>query len=1122
MLIQFLPVSSVYTVYGCVYSLTSVSCLCLLSQGSRGHYRYHWQSHNVKQSGVDDMVLLSKINEDAIVENLKKRYMDDFIFTYIGPVLISVNPFKQMPYFGEREIEMYQGSAQYENPPHIYALADNMYRNMMIDRENQCVIISGESGAGKTVAAKYIMSYISKVSGGGPRVQHVKDIILQSNPLLEAFGNAKTVRNNNSSRFGKYFEIQFSSGGEPDGGKISNFLLEKSRVVMRNPGERSFHIFYQLIEGASGEQRSSLGITKLDYYSYLNQSGSYKVDDINDKHDFQETLHAMEVIGISGMDRSLVLQIVAGILHLGNVGFREAGNYALLYITYLGALVYTIVCNYHSDSTKPFSLLLILLAFPAFLLGMDQRRLKEKLTSGKMDGKWGGKSESIDVTLNVEQACFTRDALSKALHSRVFDYLVESINKAMVKDHQELNTGVLDIYGFEIFQKNGFEQFCINFVNEKLQQIFIELTLKAEQEEYVQEGIRWTPIEYFNNKIVCDLIESKLNPPGIMSILDDVCATMHAKGEGADQTMLQKLRMQINNHEHFNSWNQGFIIHHYAGKVSYDAEGFCERNRDVLFTDLIELMQSSEIPFIRALFPENLNAEKKGRPTTAGSKIKKQANDLVSTLMKCTPHYIRCIKPNETKKPKDWEESRVKHQVEYLGLKENIRVRRAGYAYRRFFRKFLNRYAILTKESWPTWRGDERQGVMHLLRSVNMDQDQYQLGHTKIFIKAPESLFLLEETRERKFDGYARAIQTAWRKYCGRKKYVQMREEASDLLLNRKERRRHSLNRNFVGDYLGMDDRPELRQFVGKREKIDFADKVNKLDRRFKSIKRDLILTPKSVYLIGREKVKQGPEKGMVKEVLKRKIDVEKIMAVSLSTMQDDFMILHEQEYDSLLECVFKTEFISLLARRYEERTQKKLPLKFSTTLEMKLKKEGWGPWNAGGSRQVQFIQGQGDVAVLRPSNKMLQVSIGPGLPKNSRPTKKGITQSRPSMSRTHHHTPTRVAPGPPVAHQNGGGSRQAPQQTNLDFLKVPDQGAAGQSTNRPTPGGGRPKPAPKPKPQVPQCKALYAYDAQDTDELSFNADDIIDIIKEDVSGWWTGKLRGKQGLFPNNYVTKI
>ncbi|NWX14176.1 MYO1E protein, partial [Aegotheles bennettii] len=1091
--------------------------------GSKGHYRYHWQSHNVKHSGVDDMVLLSKITEDSIVENLRKRYMDDYIFTYIGSVLISVNPFKQMPYFGEKEIEMYQGAAQYENPPHIYALADSMYRNMIIDRENQCVIISGESGAGKTVAAKYIMSYISKISGGGPKVQHVKDIILQSNPLLEAFGNAKTVRNNNSSRFGKYFEIQFSPGGEPDGGKISNFLLEKSRVVMRNPGERSFHIFYQLIEGASSEQKSSLGITSMDYYYYLSLSGSYKVDDINDKSDFQETLHAMSVIGIFAEEQALVLQIVAGILHLGNISFKEVGNYA-------------------GVESEEF------LAFPAFLLGINQDRLKEKLTSRQMDSKWGGKSESINVTLNVEQACYTRDALAKALHSRVFDYLVDSINKAMEKDHEEYNIGVLDIYGFEIFQKNGFEQFCINFVNEKLQQIFIELTLKAEQEEYVQEGIRWTPIDYFNNKIVCDLIENKVNPPGIMSILDDVCATMHAVGEGADQTLLQKLQMQIGTHEHFNSWNQGFIIHHYAGKVSYDMDGFCERNRDVLFMDLIELMQSSDLPFIKALFPENLQVDKKGRPTTAGSKIKKQANDLVGTLMKCTPHYIRCIKPNETKKSRDWEESRVKHQVEYLGLKENIRVRRAGYAYRRIFKKFLQRYAILTKATWPSWKGEEKQGVLHLLQSVNMDLDQYQLGKSKVFIKAPESLFLLEEMRERKYDGYARAIQKAWRKYVARKKYVQMREEASDLLLNKKERRRNSINRNFVGDYIGMEDHPELRQFLGKREKIDFADTVTKYDRRFKGVKRDLVLTPKCIYLIGREKIKQGPEKGQVKEVLKRRMEVERILSVSLSTMQDDVFILHEQEYDSLLESVFKTEFLSLLSKRYEEKTQRKLPLKFSNTLEVKLKKETWGPWSSGGSRQVQFMQGQGDIAILKPSNKVLQISIGPGLPKNSRPTRRNLTQSRGYSNRSQSQAyPMRAAPPPPgessgknksakwsnksptvCTTRKSTGQSEKPisqQLESLDFLKVPDQGAAGvrrQTTNRPPPAGGRPKPQPKPKPQVPQCRALYAYDAQDTDELSFNANDVIDIIKEDPSGWWTGRLRGKQGLFPNNYVTKI
>uniref|UniRef100_A0A670JVE4 Myosin IE n=1 Tax=Podarcis muralis TaxID=64176 RepID=A0A670JVE4_PODMU len=1088
----------------------------------RNKERYHWQTQNVKQTGVDDMVLLSKISEDAIVENLKKRFMDDYIFTYIGPVLISVNPFKQLPYFTDREIDMYQGAAQYENPPHIYALADNMYRNMLIDGENQCVIISGESGAGKTVAAKYIMGYISKVSGGGPKVQHVKEIILKSNPLLEAFGNAKTVRNNNSSRFGKYFEIQFSRGGEPDGGKISNFLLEKSRVVSQNPGERSFHIYYQLLEGASAEQRENLGITTPDYYYYLNQSAAYKVEEVNDHQEFQETLTAMDVVGLSGEEQALVLQIVAGILHLGNITFRESGNYAMV-------------------ESEDF------LAFPSYLLAIDQQRLKEKLTSRKMDSKWGGQQEVIDVTLNVEQASFTRDALSKALYARLFDFLVDAVNKAIQKDRQEYSIGVLDIYGFEIFQKNGFEQFCINFVNEKLQQIFIELTLKAEQEEYVQEGIRWNAIDYFNNKVVCDLIENKVNPPGLMSILDDVCATMHAKGEGADHTLLQKLQTALGTHPHFNSWNQGFVIHHYAGKVSYDVNGFCERNRDVLFTDLIELMQSSEIPFIRDLFPENLNAEKKGRPTTAGSKIKRQANDLVGTLMKCTPQYIRCIKPNETKRPHDWEESRVKHQVEYLGLRENIRVRRAGYAYRRVFHKFLHRYAILTPETWPSWRGDEKQGVVHLMKSVNMDLDQFQLGRTKVFIKAPESLFLLEEMRERRYDGYARVIQQAWRKHVAVRKYIQMREEASNIVLNKKERRRNSINRNFMGDYIGLETHPELRRFVGRRERVDFADTVVKYDRRFKTVKRDLILTPKFLYLIGREKVKQGPDKGAIREVLKRQIEVERVQSVSLSTLQDDFIIIHEPQYDSVLESVFKTELLSLLYKRYEERTQKQLPVKFSNQLEFKVKKDGWGPWGAAGSRQIQFQICQGDLTLLRNNGKVLVVSIGPGLPRNARPTRKDTRKSRSLGSKWGNRGGGNAGSRPPFQQRlsmtrqvsmeqpslpRQGASPRAkvlPTQLNLDFMNVPDQGVAGlqrrlSKETKPIPGGGRAKPKPKPKPQpcLPQCRALYAYDAQDTDELSFNANEFIEIIKEDRSGWWQGRIRGKEGLFPWNYVEKI
>uniref|UniRef100_A0A673A6E3 Osteoclast-stimulating factor 1 n=1 Tax=Sphaeramia orbicularis TaxID=375764 RepID=A0A673A6E3_9TELE len=955
---------------------------------------------------------------------------------------------------------------------------------------------SGESGAGKTVAAKYIMGYISKVSGGGSKVQHVKDIILQSNPLLEAFGNAKTVRNNNSSRFGKYFEIQFSRGGEPDGGKISNFLLEKSRVVSQNENERNFHIYYQLIEGASAQQKEGLGIMTPDYYYYLNQSGTYKVDGTNDSKDFHETMvHAMHVIGIPGDIQAQVLQIVAGILHLGNISFIEAGNYGQV------------------ESTD-------LLAFPAYLLGIDPNRLQDKLTSRKMESKWAGKSESINVTLNQEQATYTRDALAKALYARLFDYLVEAINKAIQKPHEEFSIGVLDIYGFEIFQKNGFEQFCINFVNEKLQQIFIELTLKAEQEEYVQEGIKWTPIEYFNNKIVCDLIENKLNPPGIMSVLDDVCATMHAKGEGADGTLLQKLQAAVGTHEHFNSWNSGFVIHHYAGKVSYDINGFCERNRDVLFTDLIELMQSSEFFIFTGFLP--------------------LANDLVNTLMKCTPHYIRCIKPNETKRPKDWEESRVKHQVEYLGLRENIRVRRAGFAYRRVFNKFLMRYAILTAETWPYWRGPEQQGVLHLLRSVNMDNDQYQMGRSKVFVKNPESLFLLEEMRERKFDTFARIIQKAWRRFIARKKYEQMREEASDILYNSKERRRNSINRNFVGDYLGLEEKPELRQFLAKRERVDFADSVTKFDRRFKSIKRDLILTPKGIYLIGREKVKKGPEKGQIKEVLKRKLEFGSISSVSLSTRQDDFFILHETQYDSLLESNFKTEFLSLLSKRYEDATKRKLTISFTDRLEFRVKKEGWG---GGGSRVVVFQRGQGDQAQLKPGGKTLTITIGDGLPKSSRFFSWFLVSSLFFLSSAHQNgaakfsraphnqasditytTPHRQGQRPNAALPKLGPhvGQRAPRplsqnqfnQGNLDFLNVPDQGMSGQ----------RPPPAPKPhsRPQGPQCRALYQYIGQDTDEISFEVNDVFDLVKQDPSGWWTGRIRGREGLFPGNYVEKI
>ncbi|XP_039275959.1 unconventional myosin-Ie [Nilaparvata lugens] len=1049
---------------------------------------YHWQSHNVKLSGVDDMVLLPKVSQEAIVENLRKRFMDDYIFTCIGPVLVSVNPFKQMPYFGSKEIDMYQGAAPYENPPHVYALADNMFRNLTIDNESQCVIISGESGAGKTVAAKYIMSYIATVSGGGQRVQKIKDVILESNPLLEAFGNAKTLRNNNSSRFGKYVEMQFGAGGQPEGGKVSNFLLEKSRVVLQNSGERSFHIFYQLCCGADEKTKKELGLAHMNYYSYLKGGGSHVVEGTNDSNEFKETLKAMNVMGLTKPEQTSIFQVVSAVLHIGNITFIEKGNYACI-----------------QDNAS--------LEYPSFLLEVKTEHLKSKLQSRRFEGKWGKTDDSIEVTLTKTQAEYTRDALAKALYARLFDKLVDTVNMAMKTKQQGNNIGILDIYGFEIFQQNGFEQFCINFVNEKLQQIFIQLTLKAEQEEYIAENIRWTPIDYFNNAIVVGLMEHR-SPPGIFSILDDICATKHAVTSGIDDDFHKKLNKEFTKHQHYGQTTDGFTIHHYAGSVTYNVEGFCDKNRDVLFTDLIELMQDSNNAFIRELFTDSVpnDTKTKSRPSTAGNKIRSQANMLVNRLMACTPHYIRIL--------------------------------------------FIGRYAILTRETWPHWRGDEKDGVRHILKSVNLDHNNYQLGITKVFIKAPESLFLLEERRDRKFNFYAKIIQRAFKKYFARQQRERQKEEAANILFGKKMRRKYSLNRNFMCDYIGVESNPGLLSLIGPREKILFAEVVKKYDRKFKVSMRDLILTPKALYLIGREKAKKKNlwSQSEYIEVVKRKIEFDQIADVTMSSQQDDFVIIHlKADFDSLLELVFKTEFVFALAKIYAAHCKRELLVKFVDSCEFRVKKIAW---SGGGVRNVKFeLQLAGDEATRTPSGKTLVVSIGPGLPKASKPNvSKPSSKQRPAAGTRRPNkmppAPNRSAPLPPGGAAGGRPGGQGRKQYAAPSRSSSKHTSPSPSRRARTPqpayhlvahlwqhrtrGGTEKREAPKKpppptkkpnvmaKPNIPRVKALYNYSAQDLDELSFKEGDIIDLIKEHDGGWWQGRLRGKEGLLPANYVEKL
>ncbi|VDN03750.1 unnamed protein product [Thelazia callipaeda] len=1039
------------------------------------------------------MVLLSKFNDQAIVDNLRKRFMANSMFTYIGPVLIAVNPFKQMPYFTENQMQIYQNAAQYENAPHIYALADNMFRNMIIDNESQCVIISGESGAGKTVEAKYIMAYIARISGGGQRLQHVKDVILQSNPLLESFGNSATIRNWNSSRFGKYVEIVFSRGGEPIGGKVSNFLLEKSRVTHQNQGERNFHIFYQLCAGADNNLKTNLGISTVDYYNYLNHSGCYTINEIDDAKDFQKTLQAMEVIGISDTIQMEILQLVSAIMHIGNITFVENNNFAAV-------------------ADEQF------LKFPAYLLGLQSSAIREKLTSRQMESRWGKQTEQIDVKLNVEQAEFTRDAWTKDL------YNLSSVNQGMEITSRlsgtALSIGILDIYGFEVFDNNGFEQFCINFVNEKLQQIFIELTLKAEQEEYINEGIKWTPVEYFDNKIVCELFEGR-NPPGIMCILDDTCSQIHGQNEGVDDQLLVELNKYMTPNEHFQSGAECFIIRHYAGTVVYNVKGFCEKNRDTLYKDLILLMRQSNRHFFKQLYPEKILSNGK-KPTSFSSKIRTQANDLVDSLSKCSPHYVRCIKPNDSKQALEWNEKRVLHQVQYLGLKENIRVRRAGFAYRRAFDKFLYRYAILSSKTWPNYSGTARDAIETICRSVNMDRDQYQMGKTKIFIKNPESLFLLEEMRERKYDSYARIIQKAFKNFNAQKRHAKFKMEAFNLLLNKKERRTFSINRNYVGDYIGLEYQPALQTLAGKKDRIIFAATVSKYDRRFKATRLDFLVTTKKLVLIGRKVEKKGPNKGKLVEIVKRELTYDSIENIGLSPYQDDFVVLTIRDsHTSLLETRLKTELVNAINTQYREVTGGQiLPIVFSTSHKIILKKTRFG----GGIRNITFIKNENasDSAHLTVADKTLTVCIGPGLPSSTRPNI-DVPLIKQHYQRRQFSNNRKIAN---ITQQIPRIPEHAAISTAVHSNRIYPAGEGLKiNANDPLQNARRqvhkPKPPLKPKP-LPIVEALYSYEAQDTDELSFVAGDKFGLVKKDASGWWQGRMQNRTGLFPGNYVREL
>ncbi|XP_020845743.1 unconventional myosin-Ia [Phascolarctos cinereus] len=720
--------------------------------------------------GVGDMVLLEPLNEDSLLKNLDKRFQHKEIYTYIGNVLISVNPYQQLPIFGPEFIDKYKEYNFYELKPHIYALANQAYQSLTDHDKDQCIIITGESGSGKTEASKLVMSYVAAVCEKGEDVNSVKEQLLQSNPVLEAFGNAKTTRNNNSSRFGKYMDIEFDFKGSPLGGVITDYLLEKSRVVKHIKGERNFHIFYQLLAGADAQLLKAL---RLEWdgscYFYLNHEAS-SIDGMDDAANFRVVQNAMSIIGFSTEEIQQILEVVAMVLKLGNVELGDEFH--------ASGVAASSICD--EKVVKEIS----------DLMRLQPGVLERALCSRTMETN----KEKVVTTLNKIQACYARDALAKNIYSRLFSWIVNRINENIkVSDSAKKKVmGVLDIYGFEILEDNSFEQFMINYCNEKLQQVFIELTLKEEQEEYMIEGIPWDKIEYFDNSIICNLIEH--NQQGILAMLDEECLR---PGMVSDSTFLAKLNQMFSKHNYYesrvtqNAQHQHdpslgpscFRIQHYAGRVMYSVKGFLDKNNDLLFRDLSQALWSSKHPLLRTLFPEGDPKQVSlKRPPTAGTQFKNSIATLMKNLYSKNPNYIRCIKPNEHQRQGLFSSELVGTQVRYLGLLENIRVRRAGYAYRQVYGAFLNRYRMLSQSTWPHWHGQARDGVEKLLEELSLGSGELAFGRTKIFIRSPKTLFYLEEKRRFRIQQLATLVQKMYRGWRCRTNYQLMRK--SQILIS--------------------------------------------------------------------------------------------------------------------------------------------------------------------------------------------------------------------------------------------------------------------------------------------------------------------------------------------------
>ncbi|KAG6471144.1 hypothetical protein ZIOFF_072245 [Zingiber officinale] len=725
----------------------------------------HPKDTEAPAAGIEDMTRLAYLHEPGVLQNLTTRFGLNEIYTYTGNILIAVNPFQRLPnLYDAHMMEQYKGAAMGELSPHLFAIADACYRAITNDHGSQSILVSGESGAGKTETTKMLMRYLAYMGGRpGSAGRSVEQQVLESNPVLEAFGNAKTVKNNNSSRFGKFVEIQFDKHGKISGAAVRTYLLERSRVCQVSDPERNYHCFYMLC-AAPPEDAKKFKVTDPRTFHYLNQTKCYEVPTMDDAKEYLETRKAMDIVGINEEEQEAIFSVVAAILHLGNISF-EKGN--------------------ETDSSKlKDEQSAYHLKTAAELLMADEKALENSLMKRVIatpDGK-------ITKPLDPQSAALSRDALAKTVYSRLFDWLVNKINSSIGQDpNAKYIIGVLDIYGFESFKINSFEQLCINLTNEKLQQHFNQHVFKMEQEEYTSEEINWSYVEFVDNQDVLDLIEKK--PGGIIALLDEAC--MFPKS--THETFAQKLYQTFKNHKRFSKpklARTAFTVNHYAGDVTYQAELFLDKNKDLVVAEHQALLDASKCPFVANLFPPvSEESSKQSKATSIGTRFKQQLQSLMETLNTTEPHYIRCVKPNSLLKPGIIENFNVLGQLRCGGVLEAIRISCAGYPTKRTFAEFVDRFAILAKDTGvqtglndadpnKSCSSDEKAVCAAICEKMGLKG--YQIGKTKVFLRAGQMAELDTRRMEVLFNT-TKIIQRKIRTYLTRKEFLILRQASIQL-----------------------------------------------------------------------------------------------------------------------------------------------------------------------------------------------------------------------------------------------------------------------------------------------------------------------------------------------------